>query len=151
MAVLIRPSIITELRMEMGFVNALPSVNTNVLNSLVTPTFNTTASAALGVYDHTGSTTTTGLYTIGTSGAAAAKVATTAYRPVAATPYFMAIECNGTNVNLFTGDSDSPVASATAGITAADALIPAIAIKKSDTTSANIDIDLIVVWSGRLG
>ena len=42
-----RPSVITETRFEMGFVDALPSVNTNIGNNLTTPTFNTTATAAI--------------------------------------------------------------------------------------------------------
>lgn len=143
-----RPSVITETRFEMGFVNALPSVNTTVVNSLATPTFNTTATAAMYVFDHTGSTTTAGLYTDG-SGVAAQKAAVTTGLPVAATSHFVAIEVIGQTVLLWVGDSPTPVASLTGAVTAADALIPAFSHKKSNTTTSNVDIDTIWVWGGR--
>lgn len=145
-----RPSVITETRFEMGFVNALPSVNTNIGNNLTTPTFNTTTTAAIYLFDHTGSTTTSGLYTIG-SAASAQKAQTTTYRPTAAGYHFVYIEVNGQTVSLYTGDSDAPIATLTSAVTAADALIPVSAHKKSDTTTSNIDIDFIAVASGRLG
>lgn len=150
-AILYRPSAITEIRLEMGFADALPAVNTNIVNSLTTPTFNTVASGAVFAFDHTGSTTTSGLYTIGTSGAAAAKVATTTRRPVAATPHFVAIEMVGTTAWLYCGDDDGITATAIAGVTAADGMIPFLSCKKSDTTASNVDIDMIATWSGRLG
>lgn len=149
MAVLYRLSSISEIRFEAGFVDALPSVNTTVVNSLTTPSFNTTASAALWVYDHTGSTTTSGLYTDG-SGVAAQKSATTTAQPVAATSHFVAIQTNGQSVMLWSGNGSTPITSLSAGITAADGLIPVVSVKKSDTNSANVDIDAIVLWSERV-
>lgn len=148
-AFLWRPSVITETRFELGFVNALPSVNTNVVNSLATPTFNTTATAALFVFDHTGSTTTAGLYTDG-SAVAAQKTALTTQLPVAATTHFVAIEVIGQTVMLWLNDVSAPVATLTSAVTAADALIPVFAHKKSDTTTSNVDIDTIWTWSARV-
>lgn len=150
MAILYRLSAITEVRFEAGLVDALPAVNTTVVNNLTTPTFNTTASAALWVFDHTGSTTTSGLYTDG-SAVAAQKVATTTKRPAVDTVHFVAIEVDGQKISLWTGDSLSPVAALSAGITAADGLIPVVSFKKSDTTDMNVDIDFVATWSGRLG
>lgn len=148
-AILYRLSVITETRVEMGFVNALPAVNTPIVNSLVTPTFNTAATGALWVYDNASAVTTSGLYTIG-SAAAAQKVATTTQRPVAATTHFAAIEVIGQTVTLWLGDVSAPMATLTLGVTAADALIPVFSHKKSDTTTSNVDIDTIWTWSGRI-
>lgn len=148
-AFLWRPSVITETRFEMGFVNALPAVNTAIVNSLATPTFNTTATAALFVFDHTGSTTTAGLYTDG-SGVAAQKAAVTTNLPVAATTHFVAIEVVGQTVMLWLDNNPAPVATLTSAVTAADALLPAFSHKKSNTTTSNVDIDTIWTWSGRV-
>jgi hypothetical protein len=71
--------------------------------------------------------------------------------PVVNVPYFVAIECFGTSASVFAGDSSSPTASAAAGITAADGLLPVISFKKSDANSSNLDVDFIVTWSARLG
>lgn len=150
MAIIYRLSAITEVRFEAGLVNALPSVNTTIVNSLTTPTFNTTASAALWVFDHTSSTTTSGLYADG-SGVAASRVATSTNRPAVDTVHFVAIEVDGQKISLWTGDSNQPVAAMSAGITAADGLIPVVSFKKSNTTDMNVDIDAIFTWSGRLG
>lgn len=149
MAVIYRLSVITETRVEMGFVNALPAVNTSIVNSLATPTFNTAATAALFAFDHTGSTTTAGLYTDG-SAVAAQKAAVTTNLPAAATTHFAAIEVNSQVVTMWLGDASQPVASLTGAVTAADALIPVISHKKSDTTTSNVDIDTIFLWSGRV-
>lgn len=149
MAIRWRTSVITETRFEMGFVNALPSVNTTVVNSLATPTFNTTATAALFVFDHTGSTTTAGLYTDG-SAVAAQKTAVTTNLPTADTSHFAAVEVNSTGVMLWLGDAEQPVAVHSGAVTAADALLPVVSHKKSNTTTSNVDIDTIWLWSGRV-
>lgn len=149
MAIIYRTSAITEIRLEMGFVNALPSVNTTVVNSLTTPTFNTTATAALYVFNHTGSTTTSGLYTKG-SAASAQKSLFTTGRPVADTAHFVVIQVIGSTVLCWTSDSAQPQTSLTSGITAADGMIPVVSVKKSSTDSANVDIDMIAAWSERV-
>ena len=150
MAILYRLSSINEIRFEAGFVDALPAVNTTIVNNITTPTYNTAATAVLWMYDHTGSTTTTGLYTKG-SGVAAAKVATTTRRPVAATEHFVVLQTRGQQIEMTCGDDTQITATAATAITAADALIPVVSVKKSDTNSANVDIDAIIVWSDRLG
>lgn len=150
MAILLKLSDISEIRVETGFANALPSVNTVLVSSLGSAALNTATSAALAVYDHTGTTTTTGLYTAGSSASAAA-IATTTNRPVNNTPLFIAVDVSGTAVRLWVGDGDAPLAIAPAGITAADALLPVVSIKSSDTSSSTVDIDTVWVGSGRLG
>jgi hypothetical protein len=109
---LLRISAITEIRVELGFVDALPAVNTTIVNSLATPTFNTTASGAVFVYDHTGSSVTTmGLYGIGT-GVAANKAAVTA-PAVAATLYSVTVLLLNGKALLFLGDADVPAPAST--------------------------------------
>lgn len=154
MAALFTASNITEKRYEIGFADALPSVNTNIVNSLTTPSYNTATDAALYVYDHTGSTTTSGLYTAGT-GFTAAKQAVTAPRPVAGTPFFVAIQVIGNRAYLFAGDAGKPTALANAGTTdyieGGNGVIPVVSVKSSDTNTGNLDLDFIATWSGRLG
>ncbi len=145
---LLKISAITEIRVEVGFADALPSVNTTVVNSLSTPSFNTTAAAAAFVYDHTGSTTTMGLYGIGTA-VAANKTAVTAPVPVADTLYPVCVQLVTNKAFLYLGDSDTPVASV--DIEGGDGLIPFVSVKGSNTSSKNVDIDLFLPQSGRLG
>jgi hypothetical protein len=144
---LLRLSAITELRVELGFVDALPAVNTSIINSLATPTFNTTAAGAVWVYDHTGSTTTMGLYGIGT-GVAASKVAITAPAPVAATLLPVTVVLINSVALVFVGDVDVPQASV--AIKNTDGLIPVMSVKGSDTTTKNVDLDVFAPFSGRL-
>lgn len=148
-AALIRLSDISECRLTCGFADALPSVNTKIVNSLVTPTFNTASAGAMYVYDHTGTTTTTGLYTIGTS-STAAKVATTTQRFVNATTLFVAVEVNGAVAQLWVGDVSTPLAVQHHAVTPTDGLLPFVEYQQSDGTTSNCDIDAIWHWSGRV-
>ena len=154
MACLFRTSAIEELRIEIGFADALPSVNTTVVNSLTTPSYNTATDAALYVYDHTGTATTMGLYTAGT-GHTAAKQAFTAPAPVADTPFFVAVQLLGNRAYLFVKSGAGPIVSANAGTTnyieGGNGVLPIVSLKGSDTTSKNFDIDFICTWSERLG
>lgn len=152
MAVLFRTSAITELRVEIGFADALPSVNTTIVNSLTTPSYNTATDAALYVYDHTGTTTTTGLYTDGT-GFTAAKSTVSAPAPAANTPFFVAVQLIGDNAYLFAGDMQTPTAQLrnTSYVEGGNGVLPVVSLKGSDTTSKNVDIDFFAHWSGRLG
>src|SRR5690242_14994040 len=71
-------SVITEARYEIGFVNALPSVNTNIGNNLSTPSFNASTQVAIWLRDDASSTITAGKYTKGTSVTAAKTAFTSA-------------------------------------------------------------------------
>ena len=140
-------SVVTETRIEMGFVNALPAVNTSIVNNLTTPTYNTTATAALYLFDNASSTNTGGLYMIG-SAVSATKSATTTTYPTAATYQTVRIQVNGTKVSMWV--DGILVAQPTAdGLTAADALKFVFSHKKNDTTTSNVDIDYIAVWKDR--
>ena len=145
MEIRFRDSVILEGRLEMGFVDALAAVNTNLVNSMSTPTFNTVATAALFMYDHTGSTITQGLYTDG-SGVSAQKTAITSGL-TAATFTTVRIQIIGQTVHLWIDGTF--MTSLTSGITAADTMVPCFASKSSDTTDRNINIDFIGVWSDR--
>lgn len=144
---LLKISAITEIRVEIGFVDALPAVNTTVVNSLVTPTFNTTVAGAVFVFDHTGSTTTMGLYAIG-SDVAANKTAVTTPAPVADTLYPVTVVLQADKAFLYLGDADTPTASA--DIQGGDGLLPVISVKGSNTSSKNVDVDVFHPFSGRL-
>ncbi len=135
---------ITECRLEFGFVDALPSVNTTVVNDLSTPTFNTTAQAALYLYDHTGSTTTTGGYFIG-SDVDASKVATTSRRPVNDTYQVVRIQLLADRA-LFWIDG---VLMGSGAIQGGDALKLAVSFKGSSTNDHNLLIDYIEYWADR--
>ena len=59
---------VTDTRVEMGFVDVVPGSNASVFNSLTTPSVNTSVvDCAAYCFNHTGSTTTNILGTIGTS------------------------------------------------------------------------------------
>lgn len=140
-------SAVTNIRIECGFVDALPAVNTNIVNSLTTPSYNTTAKAALYVFDNASATNTLGLYTIGSSGAAAAKQAFTSPVPTASQFTTLRIQANSTEVNLFVDGIF--VGYAPSGITAADSVEWCFSATKADTSNANIDIDYLMLWKDR--
>jgi hypothetical protein len=144
---LLKISAITEIRVEIGFVDALPAVNTTIVNSLATPTFNTTASGAVFVFDNASSVITMGLYGIGT-GVAANKAAVTAPAVAVDTLYSVTVLLLNGKALLFLGDADVPCASV--NIKNSDGLIPVVSVKGSDTNSKNVDIDLFQPISGRL-
>ena len=122
-------------------------MNTTCVNSLATPTFNTVAQGALYVYNHTGSTTTTGAYLIG-SDVAASKVATTTNRPVNAVYQTVRIHLINDSAFLFV-DGKLLVSATTQVVQGGDALKFAVSIKNNSTTSQNIDIDRIELWADR--
>lgn len=149
MEVRYRLSAITEIRFECGFVDALPAVNTTCVNNLTTPTFNTVADGALYVYDETGGTTTTGMYTIGSS-ISAAKVATTTNRPVAATWQTVRLQIIGDLVYMWVDGLPLASPSATQHIEGGNGLLAVLCSQKTaNTTSKNIDIDYVRVWKDR--
>lgn len=143
-----RLSVITEQRIEIGFGNAVPAANTTVVNSLVTPTFNTFANGVVYVYDHATATTTTGLYSDGTGAtAAAAKTATTTNRPVADTYQTVRIQTFGSN-NSAAVWVDGVRLVNTGGVLheGGTANVFFVSAKRSDTTDCNLDLDYIRIW-----
>ncbi len=146
-----RLSVITEQRLEIGFGNAIPAVNTSVVNSLTTPTFNTLANGVVYVYDNASAVTTSGFYSDGTGAtAAAAKVATTTNRPVADTYQTVRIQTFGNNnmAGLWV-DGQLLVATSTVLHEGGTSNIFFVDAKRSDTTDCNLDIDYIRIWQQR--
>lgn len=140
---------ITENRIEFGFVNAMPTINNPIVNSLVTPTFNTTADAAVYVYNHTGSTTTSGLYAIDSTASTgdAEKAATTTNRPVNSTWQTVRITLQGALATLWVdGVKLGSIASAIKPATTCQFFISTL---NNSTTSQNNDIDYVRVWADR--
>lgn len=143
-ASLIRLSAVTEVRVEQGFADVLPAVATNLVN-LASAAFNSTVNAAVYLYDHTGSTTTSGLYTVGTS-VAFASVATTTNRYASGVTLFVMVEVNGTTASVWAGPPGQPLASKTSALTAATGMIPFISCVTS-SGSKNIDVDMFATWT----
>lgn len=145
----VKTSDITELRLEFGLVDALPSVNTPCVNSLTTPTFSTVADGALYVYNHTGSTTTTGLYAIDSTASTgdAEKSATTTRRLVNDTYQIIGVKLIGGTAHLVVdGEYLTSIASAVKSTTA---LRAALSIKNNSTTSQDITVDLFARMKDR--
>lgn len=140
----IRLSAITEIRVEIGFADVIPANSVTAVN-LASNAFQSVTAGAVYLYNHTGSTTTTGLYTVGTS-IAFSSVATTTNRFVAATTLFVAMEVNGTNVQVWVGNGDSPLVRKAGALEAATALIPFINIKGSGGAH-NVDLDMLATWT----
>lgn len=160
-AFLYKATVVEGLTIEMGFVDALPSINSTVVNNATTPTFNTSVDVAMFLYQHTSGNSTAapdrvGLYTNNSSAATAQKSVQTiatlgaAPGPVAATEHFVAIELVGTTVMCWIGGQDEPL-KLTSAITAANGVLPFFSVKGANSTSKNVDIDTIWTWSGRLG
>ena len=143
-----RASVITELRLELGMVDVASAVNTPMVNSLSTPTFTGVTGGGLYVYNHTGSTTTTGLYTIG-SDVSAAKVATTTNRPVAATYQTVRMQFVQDFVHLWVDGQKLAESTATQMHQGGDALQFVFNVKNNSTTNQDIDIDYVALWYDR--
>lgn len=143
-ASLIRLSAVTEVRLEQGFVDVSPANSVTAVN-LASNAFNSVTTGAVYLYDHTGSTTTSGLYGIGSS-TAFNSVATTTNRYDSAAVLFVALEIYGRTARLWLGDGETMTAKIAAATTAADTWVPWLGIKSS-SGSKNIDIDTLWTWT----
>ena len=160
-AFLWRSNVVQGVTCEMGFVDALPAINTTVINDpTAVATFNTAVDVAMFLYRQAGNATAApdqvGLYAANSSAATTQRsLQTTATLgakpgPVADTEHFVAIEIDGTTVKCWIGDSEKPLV-LSAAITAANGVLPFFAVKGNNSTSKNVDLDTIATWSGRLG
>lgn len=149
-------SVVTETRFEIGFVNALPSVNTTIVNSLSTPSFNTVTDGCVYCFDDHSSTVTSELVTVSSvsSGQANKVTASPANAMVAATFQHVRLELKGNNAFLWLNGflvAQQTGTGASSAVNPATGLIPVIMSHlKSNTTTSNIDIDYVRVWSDRL-
>ncbi len=143
---------VTETRIEQGFVDVVPSSNASVVATLITPTVNASiVDAAVQVYNHTGSTTTNQLTTIGTT-IAAVKTTYTPPVAIAATTY------NWIRLQLLTNQvllwmDGVLVAKHNDGTTnyieGGSALALFAYIRANNATSKSLDLDFVGAWQDR--
>ena len=159
-AFLWRSDVVQGVTYEIVFVDALPAINTTVINDATAPTFNTSVDVAMFLYQHTGNATAApnrvGLYAANSSAGTAQKELLTISTlgdtpgPAAATEHFVAIELDGTTVKCWVGARNQPLVLHSA-VTAANGMVPFFAVKGANSTSKNADLDAIFTWSDRLG
>jgi hypothetical protein len=143
----LKSDVVEDIRVELGFVNALPSVNTTVVNSLATPSFNTSVDTAMYVYDEDTDVVTMGLYGQGNATPADNKTAFTTNALVAETYSRVRLQLVGNDGFLWVdGQLVASKASLTEG---GNAQAFAVSIKNDSTTTQNVDIDYIHIWQDR--
>jgi hypothetical protein len=144
-------SAVTEARIEQGFVDVVPGSTKSVVNSLTTPTVNTSVvDAAVCVYNHTGSTTTNELVTIGSS-ISAAKFTYTPPTAIAAGTW------NTVRLQIITNQAylwmDGLLVAVPSGATdyieGGSAIAIWARVAASNGSSKSHDIDLIQAWENR--
>ena len=128
-------------------------MNTAIVNSLATPTFNTVTDAAVCVFDKGASTVTMGLYCLNSDGATGAKAAFTAQALAVSTFTHVRVEIktdsafcwvNGQLVASITG------AGSGGAIEGGTPLVPCFMSElQADTNTRNVDIDYVRAWSDR--
>lgn len=143
---------VTETRIELGFIDVVPGSNKPAVNVLATPTVNTSVvDAALFVYDHTGSTTTTQLTTIGTTFTAVKTAVTMPTAIAAATKCTVRIQLTINQVRLWV-DGQLVAQHSTAGtdyIEGGNPVAPFMLIRASNATSKSLDVDYLRTWKVR--
>jgi hypothetical protein len=150
MEVLFKPSALTEIKVEIGFIDGVPASNTSGVNNISTPTFYS-ADAALFHFNHTGSTTTCGFYTVGS----------TSNQPDAVTAITSTVSSSAWNrvrVQLFTNNAacwlnGQLVANhhtdANGYVEGGVALAPWVYVRANSATSKTLSVDQIEVWGDR--
>jgi hypothetical protein len=139
---------VTEARIEMGLIDVVPGSNKSAINSLTTPTVNTSVvEAALYVYNHTGSTTTNELVTIGSAVAAQKSTFTPPTAITAATAYTMRLQVDSLGVLLWM--DGKLVATLASGIAGTVGLCPWVRVSASNATSKSVELDYIETWKQR--
>lgn len=137
---------VTEARVELGVVDVVPGSTKPVVDTLATPTVNTSVvDAALYTYNHTGSTTTNQLTTIGGSITAAKTTFTPATARAATTRVRTRIMIIGNNVLLW-DDGSLVVSHATPGTDYIEGGNPVALwayVRASSASSKSLDIDRI--------
>lgn len=143
-----KSSLVEDFRLELGFVNALPSVNTTVVNSLSTPSFNTSVDTAMYVYDEASDTVTMGLYGQGNATPADNKTAFTTNALAADTWTRVRLQLVGNDGFLWV---DGKLVASKASLTeGGNAQAFAVSIKNASTVDQAVDIDYIHIWSDRV-
>lgn len=142
----IRLSAVTDIRLEMGFVDVSPANAVTAVN-YASNSFNSVTTGAVYLFDNgvAASTTVSGLFTVGVS-TAFQTVATTTNRYASGVSLFAAMEIIGTTVSLWVGDGNQPIAKVTSAFAATESWIPWIGIKGLGA-SKNVDIDFLAHWT----
>lgn len=150
MEVIFKPSALTEIKVEVGFIDAVPGSNTAGINNIATPTF-FAADGALFLFDHTGSTTTCGFYTVGsTTGqpdavtAVTSTLSSTVWNRVRVQLIGNNAMCwmNGQLVANHQTDADGYVEGGVA-------LAPWIYLRANSAATKSLSVDQIEVWAER--
>ncbi len=143
---------VTEVKIEMGFVDVVPSSNATVVNSVTTPTVNASVvDAAVYHFRNASSVITNTFATIGTT-ISAAKTAFTPPTAVAAnTKYRIRIQLIGNTAYLLMDDVlvASHKTAGTDYVEGGNPLAPWIAVQASNGTSKSLDVDYIDRWKDR--
>lgn len=140
---------VTEARIEMGFIDVVPGSTKSAINSLTVPSVNTSVvEAALYVYNHTGSTTTNELVTIGSSISAQKATFTPPTAIAAATAYTVRLQVvGGTDVMIWM--DGQLMGTLRAAIAGSVGLCPWARVSASNGTSKSLEIDYIETWKQR--
>ena len=137
---------VTETRIEMGFVDVVPSSNASIFNSLTTPSVNASVvDCAAYAYNHTGSTTTNILGTIGTSITAAKSTLTMPTAVAATTKNIIRIQMIANHVYIWV-DGVPQTALNTGGtdyVEGGSALAIFSYVRANNATSKSHDMDYI--------
>lgn len=144
---------VTEAKVEGGFIDVVPGSTKSAVNSVATPTVNSSVvEAALYSYRHTGSTTTNQLITIGTAIAAQKTNFTPDVTIAAATSFTVRIQIEKTasaKADVSMWFDGILVAHHVLGMTGDVALAPWFYVAGSNGTSKSLDIDYLHIWSNR--
>ena len=143
---------VTEARVEVGFSDVVPGSNASVVATLATPTVNASVvDAAVDTYNHTGSTTTNQITTIGSSIDALKSTFTPVTAVAAATKVRTRIQLVGNHVYLWRdgvllADHNTPGTDYIEG----GSLIAVWAyVRANNATSKSLDLDAIRIWQER--
>lgn len=143
---------VTDVRIEMGFVDVVPSSNKPIGNNISTPTVNASVvDAAVYLYNESSSTATSELLTIGTTISAAKSTFTPPTTIAAGTYNVVRLQLIGNQVFLWMDGQlmASHAAAATDYVEGGSALAPFVYIKALSATSKSIDLDYVHVWADR--
>jgi len=139
---------VTETRIEMGLIDVVPGSSKSAINSLTTPTVNTSVvEAALYVYNHAGATTTNELVTIGSAVSAQKATFTPPTAIAAGTAYTMRLQIDSLSALLWM--DGKLVATLPAAIAGTVGLCFWARVSASNATSKSLEIDYRDIWKRR--
>ena len=144
---------VTETKVEIGFVDVVPGSTKAITNNIATPTVNTSVvDAAIDLYNHTSTTTTNELVTIGSSITAAKTTFTAPTAVAAATAYTSRILLVLNQVYLWRDGLKvvSHNAAATDYVEGGSAMAFWAYVRASNATSKSLDLDYVRISQERV-